>query len=117
VVFGVRVVLLTLLILFADVAAAYTAERPSSIASTSGTGTARVSASGGNRWHVVVTTKPARLRVLVEVAGRPDRVGKSPIRIDYRCKGCAVRVTARLWPANGKSAPTSATLKVTLYRR
>jgi hypothetical protein len=110
-------VFLTLLILFAGVTAASAAERPTSIASTSGTGTATVSASGGNRWHVVVTTKPARLRVLVQVAGRPNRIGKSPIRIDYRCKGCAIRVMARLWPAKGKPAPTSATLEVALYRR
>ena len=104
-------------VLFAGFTAAQAAETPISVASSSGTATVTVSGSGGDHWHVAVTTKPAGLRVLVQVAGRPSRAGKSPIRVDYACTNCATRVTAKLWPVAGRPVPSAATIRVALYRR
>jgi hypothetical protein len=113
----VKGVIVALLALFVAVTAASAANAPSSVATTGATGIATVSASGVNGWRVVVTTRPPGLRVRVQVAGRPVRVGKSPMRLDDACTGCSVRVAARLQPSRGKPVPASATLRLALYRR
>ena len=113
---GMRIVLLASAAMFVGLTAAYAAEKPISVTLATGTSTATVSGKAGNRWHVAATTRPRGLRVLVRVAGRPDRVGKSPIRLEYSCASCRARATAKLLPTGGKLVPPTATLTVSLYR-
>jgi len=115
---GVRLSVLAALVLMAvAVSAAAAAEKPIAVASNTGGGTVTVSGGGASHWHVVVTTKPAGLPVLVHVAGRPHRTGKSPIVIDYGCSNCSTRVTASLSASVAKPVSPSATIKAALYRR
>jgi hypothetical protein len=111
-----RIVLLASAVLLFGLTAAYAAEKPISVTLVSGTSTGTVSGKAGNRWHIAATTRPRGLRVLVRVAGRPDRIGKSPIRFEYSCAGCRARAAAKLLPTGGKPVPPTATLTVSLYR-
>jgi len=111
-----RALLVSSVMLLAGFGAADAAQQPIAVAVTGGTGIATVSGTAGNRWLIVVTTQPRGLRVLVKVAGRPDRIGKSPIRLGYACANCGARARARLLPSAGKPLPSTATMTLLLYR-
>jgi hypothetical protein len=113
----VRLLLFTVVALLVGSTAAGAAEKPIAVASNTGGGTVTVSGQDANRWHVVITTRPTGLTVLVQVAGGRARVSKAPVVLDYTCSHCATRVIARLSSTAMKPAARAATIRAALYRR
>jgi hypothetical protein len=91
------------------------AVKPDAIASSGGNGVASVSGGPWDGWRVVVTTHPAGLPVRLQIGGRRKVIAKGPIVRRATCNPrCAVKVTAQLWPPDGKTPPKGS-LSLALY--